>query len=162
MVLRQQHLLTSTCCSPLSPQCLASGAFESNPSHGVRHPPRERQRREPEAGHADPEQVWASGRDCARKMELWRLMPLSRGLEPPFDIILMIVSMPYMGNMEATELIRVYEAHGGLLRRPIIALTAHATISDRERYLQAGRQGRPYHQTTTPRRPPQRDQQARL
>ncbi|GJJ14452.1 hypothetical protein Clacol_008716 [Clathrus columnatus] len=44
----------------------------------------------------------------------------------PFDIILMDVSMPYMGGMEATELIRVYELHDGLPRIPIIALTAHA------------------------------------
>ncbi|KAG1856985.1 hypothetical protein DFJ58DRAFT_783872 [Suillus subalutaceus] len=44
----------------------------------------------------------------------------------PFDIILMDVSMPFMGGMEATELIRAYEMHKGLLRIPIIALTAHA------------------------------------
>ena len=35
--------------------------------------------------------------------------------------------MPYMGGMEATELIRVYESHDGLPRTPIIALTAHAS-----------------------------------
>lgn len=56
----------------------------------------------------------------------------------PFDIILMDVSMPFMGGMEATELIRAYEMHKGLLRIPIIALTAHAMIGDRERCLQAG------------------------
>ncbi|KAJ8594201.1 hypothetical protein M405DRAFT_809539 [Rhizopogon salebrosus TDB-379] len=56
----------------------------------------------------------------------------------PFDIILMDVSMPFMGGMEATELIRAYEMHKGLIRIPIIALTAHAMIGDRERCLQAG------------------------
>lgn len=40
----------------------------------------------------------------------------------------MDVSMPYMGGMEATELIRVYELHDGLERTPIIALTAHASM----------------------------------
>jgi osomolarity two-component system sensor histidine kinase NIK1 len=39
----------------------------------------------------------------------------------------MDVSMPFMGGMEATELIRSYEMHRGLAPTPIIALTAHAS-----------------------------------
>ena len=35
--------------------------------------------------------------------------------------------MPFMGGMEATELIRAFELHDGLDRTPIIALTAHAS-----------------------------------
>ena len=35
--------------------------------------------------------------------------------------------MPFMGGMEATELIRSYEAHKNLGSTPIIALTAHAS-----------------------------------
>jgi osomolarity two-component system, sensor histidine kinase NIK1 len=69
----------------------------------------------------------------------------------------MDVSMPFMGGMEATELIRAYEKKTGLSPIPIIALTAHASaygalndpacfslayvftvIGDRERCLQAG------------------------
>ncbi|KIL57340.1 hypothetical protein M378DRAFT_171843 [Amanita muscaria Koide BX008] len=53
----------------------------------------------------------------------------------PFDIILMGVSMPFTGAMEATELIRSYEKQHALPHTPIIALTAHAMIGDR---LQAG------------------------
>lgn len=39
----------------------------------------------------------------------------------------MDVSMPFMGGMEATELIRAYEKQTGLTPTPIIALTAHAS-----------------------------------
>ena len=35
--------------------------------------------------------------------------------------------MPFMGGMEATELIRSYEMHKSLTPTPIIALTAHAS-----------------------------------
>ena len=35
--------------------------------------------------------------------------------------------MPFMGGMEATELIRSYEMHKSLSSTPIIALTAHAS-----------------------------------
>ncbi len=39
----------------------------------------------------------------------------------------MDVSMPFMGGMEATELIRAYEMHADLQPIPIVALTAHAS-----------------------------------
>lgn len=46
--------------------------------------------------------------------------------------------MPVMGGMEATGLIREFEASEGPPRTPIIALTAHAMIGDKERCLAAG------------------------
>ncbi|KAI0031298.1 hypothetical protein K488DRAFT_52367 [Vararia minispora EC-137] len=55
-----------------------------------------------------------------------------------FDVILMDVSMPFMGGMEATKLIRQHENDIRHRRTPIIALTAHAMIGDRERCLEAG------------------------
>ena len=35
--------------------------------------------------------------------------------------------MPFMGGLEATQIIRQYEQERGLDRVPIIALTAHAS-----------------------------------
>ena len=50
----------------------------------------------------------------------------------------MDVSMPFMGGMEATSLIRKFEDEDGLERIPIIALTAHAMLGDREKCIAAG------------------------
>ncbi|KAI9702174.1 MAG: histidine kinase osmosensor [Bogoriella megaspora] len=54
-----------------------------------------------------------------------------------FDVVLMDVQMPVMGGFEATEKIRQYEQDNGLSRTPIIALTAHAMLGDREKCIQA-------------------------
>ena len=54
-----------------------------------------------------------------------------------YDVILMDVQMPIMGGFEATQKIREYEREQGLIRTPIIALTAHAMLGDREKCIQA-------------------------
>jgi osomolarity two-component system sensor histidine kinase NIK1 len=54
-----------------------------------------------------------------------------------YDVILMDVQMPIMGGFEATGRIRGYERENGLSRTPIIALTAHAMLGDREKCIQA-------------------------
>jgi len=69
--------------------------------------------------------------------------------------------MPFMGSMETTELIRLYEMHRSLTSTPIIVLMAHASescleklyndsqgrISDRrQRTVLASWDGRLYHE----------------
>ena len=52
-----------------------------------------------------------------------------------FDLILMDIQMPVMDGLTATKLIRENPRLGKI---PIIALTAHALISDRQRCIDAG------------------------
>ncbi|KAH3667109.1 hypothetical protein WICMUC_005456 [Wickerhamomyces mucosus] len=58
-----------------------------------------------------------------------------------YDIVLMDVQMPIMGGFEATEKIREWEKEVNPInpisnRVPIVALTAHAMLGDRERCLE--------------------------
>jgi signal transduction histidine kinase/CheY-like chemotaxis protein len=57
-----------------------------------------------------------------------------------FDVILMDVQMPELNGLEATARIRAIEAkRGGHV--PIVAMTAHAMLEDRQRCLDAGMDG---------------------
>ncbi|MCO5589042.1 hypothetical protein L7F22_043007 [Adiantum nelumboides] len=70
-------------------------------------------------------------------------LALQRIRERTYDVVLMDVSMPIMGGIEATRLIRQFEAtlEPPATRVPIIALTAHAMLGDKERCIAAGMDG---------------------
>jgi two-component system sensor histidine kinase/response regulator len=54
---------------------------------------------------------------------------------PPFDVVLMDLQMPEMDGYQATAKLRADPRFGTL---PIIAMTAHATVEERQRCLVAG------------------------
>ncbi len=56
----------------------------------------------------------------------------------PPKLILMDISMPNLGGVEASLEIRKYEAENDLPKVPIVALTAHALRGDRESLLEQG------------------------
>ncbi|GHJ85902.1 hypothetical protein NliqN6_2304 [Naganishia liquefaciens] len=56
----------------------------------------------------------------------------------PYHVVLMDVSMPIVGGFEATGMIRRLEEEQGYKHVPIIALTAHAMIGDKEKCIDAG------------------------
>ena len=63
---------------------------------------------------------------------------VAAGRAERFDAVLMDCQMPVMDGFDATEAWRRHEREAGLPRTPIIALTAGAFRTDRDRCLAAG------------------------
>ena len=77
----------------------------------------------------------------------WEVAEAQNGLEAlqilekdvNFDVILMDISMPVMDGEKANQ--KIKESSSPIKDIPVVALTAHAFSSDRERFLKAGLQG---------------------
>ena len=60
--------------------------------------------------------------------------------EQEFDVVLMDIQMPLMDGVDTTRAIREREAHSGN-HTPIIAVTAHTSAIEKERYISSGMDG---------------------
>ncbi|MCC7166158.1 MAG: PAS domain S-box protein [Rhodospirillales bacterium] len=72
-----------------------------------------------------------NGREAVEKV-------LGGGDPPPFDLVFMDLQMPEMDGYQATARLRAEKRLDGL---PIVAMTAHAMMEERQRCLNAGMQG---------------------
>jgi PAS domain S-box-containing protein len=55
-----------------------------------------------------------------------------------YDLILMDIQMPEMDGLTATRTIRKMEEEQSLVRTPVIGLTAHALVADKQKCIDAG------------------------
>jgi two-component system sensor histidine kinase/response regulator len=76
-------------------------------------------------------EVANDGREAVRKL-------LEQPMPPNYDVVLMDLQMPEMDGYQATRKIRSDPRFAGF---PIIAMTAHATIEERQKCMAAGMNG---------------------
>jgi CheY-like chemotaxis protein len=125
---------------------LPKGAAAQSPSHA------DPERRSPKSTNLSAAVLLAEDDDRMRDLTRELLEQLGcnvaiaqNGLEAfslcrhnDFDIVLMDCSMPLLGGIEATRLVREHARAENLRPIPIIALTANAFASDRAACLEAG------------------------
>ncbi len=61
---------------------------------------------------------------------------LDKEREPPFDLVFMDIQMPVMDGFAATAAVRALDGRAGDI--PVVAMTAHAIVGDREKCFAAG------------------------
>ncbi len=78
------------------------------------------------------------GLKCRYDVARTGLEALNKWKEGRYDLVLMDVQMPEMDGFTATSQIRRMEQEGGLPRTPVIGMTAHALVGDKEKCIEAG------------------------
>ncbi|MBI1216219.1 MAG: response regulator [Alphaproteobacteria bacterium] len=76
--------------------------------------------------------------ECNYDIARTGLEALNMWREKDYDLVLMDIQMPEMDGFTATEQIRRMEQEKSLPRTPIIGMTAHALVGDREKCIEAG------------------------
>lgn len=75
---------------------------------------------------------------CAYDIAKTGVEALAKWQKRPYDIILMDIQMPEMDGFTATAHIRRSEEENNLPHTPIIGMTAHALVGDRDKCIEAG------------------------
>lgn len=76
--------------------------------------------------------------NCSYDIAKTGLEAVQQWKEKHYDLILMDVQMPEMDGLTATRTIRKMEEERGLENTPIIGLTAHALVADKQKCIDAG------------------------
>ncbi|TAL38791.1 MAG: response regulator [Alphaproteobacteria bacterium] len=78
------------------------------------------------------------GLRCRYDVARTGLEALNKWKEGRYDLVLMDVQMPEMDGFTATSQIRRIEQEKGLPHTPVIGMTAHALVGDKEKCIEAG------------------------
>lgn len=76
--------------------------------------------------------------ECAFDVAKTGLEAIHKWKENHYDLILMDIQMPEMDGLTATKTIRKMEEEQGLANVPIVGLTAHALVADKQKCIDAG------------------------